>query len=307
MVREPLPGRRVDSPSRAYTHIFGVDFCFSYPYCLRDENQRYFNWVADAFGVRDHIVFDTEVVTMSWDEEVATWEVTAKGPEGQQVWHPNAVISAVGLLSRPNVPQIDGMSEFQGPSFHTARWPEDLDPTGKRFAVIGTGCSGVQLVPALALQAGHVDVFQRTPQWLFDRKGYLSAFPDQVTWLDRNFPYYTNFMRFRTNWLLSPYLSGPMREIDPNFHDPHARSAVNKRLRDERVEFIGKKFRDHPDLIEKMIPPIPRSRPGRCRSTVSIAITTPCSGTMSRSSQMASNASRARVSGPRADQSTTRM
>jgi 4-hydroxyacetophenone monooxygenase len=251
------PGARVDSPSRAYTHIFGVDFGFSYPYCVRDENQRYFNWVADHFDVRDRLVFDTEVVSLGWDEETARWEVTAKGPEGQRVWRPNAVISAVGLLSRPSLPEIPGMGAFLGRSFHTARWPDDLDPSGARVAVIGTGCSGIQLVPELALQAGHVSVFQRTPQWLFDRPGYRSPFPSQVTWLDRNFPYHTNFMRFRTNWLLSPYLSGPMREVDPSFKHPHARSAVNKRLWDDRVAFIGRKFASRPELIEKMIPPHP--------------------------------------------------
>jgi 4-hydroxyacetophenone monooxygenase len=251
------PGARVDSPSRAYTHIFGVDFGFSYPYCVRDENQRYFNWVAETFNVRDRLIFDTEVVSLGWDEETSRWEVTAKGPEGQRVWRPNAVISAVGLLSRPNLPEIADMGAFQGRSFHTARWPDDLDPTGARVGVIGTGCSGIQLVPELALQAGHVRVFQRTPQWLFDRPGYRSPFPPQVTWLDRNFPYHTNFMRFRTNWLLSPYLSGPMREVDPTYKDPHARSAVNKRLWDDRVGFIKRKFANRPELIEKMIPPHP--------------------------------------------------
>jgi len=107
---------------------------------------------------------------------------------------------------------------------------------------------GVQVVPELARRAGHVYSFQRTPQWLFDRKGYLAPFPDQVTWLDRNFPYYTNFMRFRANSLASPYLSEPVRVIDPDFDDPHARSAVNKRLRDERIAFIQRKLGHQPDL-----------------------------------------------------------
>ena len=100
-------------------------------------------------------------------------------------------------------------------------------------------------------------VFQRTPQWLFEHDGYLQPFAPQMTWLDRNFPYHANFMRFRTNWLLGPYLSGPTREIDPDFVDPHARSAVNKMIRDERVAFINKKLASRPELIEKMIPPHP--------------------------------------------------
>ncbi|HUC37654.1 MAG TPA: NAD(P)/FAD-dependent oxidoreductase [Acidimicrobiales bacterium] len=251
------PGSRVDSPSRAYSHIFGVDFGFSYPFCIRDENQRYFNQVADAFGVRDHIVFDTEVVSLHWDDDTSRWEVISKGPEGQSVWRPNVVISAVGLLSRPSLPRIEGISDFEGPSFHTAQWPGGLDLAGKRVGVIGTGCSGVQLVPELALLTGHVYVFQRSPEWLFDRQGYLAPYPPEVPWLDRNLPYHTNFMRFRTHWLMSPYLSGPLREVDPTFDDPHARSAVNKRMRDQRIAFIEKKFASRPDLIDKMIPSYP--------------------------------------------------
>jgi len=251
------PGARVDSPSRTYTHIFGVEFGLSHPFCERDENQRYFNRVADEFGVREHIVFDTEVVSLTWDDASATWEVISKGPDGEQVWHPNVVISAVGLLSRPSVPTIEGAGDFEGSSFHTARWPEGLDLNGQRVGVIGTGCSGIQLVPELAMLTGHTYVFQRSPEWLFDRKGYRAPYPPQVTWLDRNFPYFRNFMRFRAHWLTGPYLSGPLREVDPTFDDPHARSAVNKRLRDERIAFIERKFAGRPDLLEKMIPAYP--------------------------------------------------
>lgn len=251
------PGARVDSPSRAYTHILGVEFDTPSPWCSQQENQRYFEWFADRYGLREHIVFDTEVVTVDWHEDTATWEIVADGPHGRRVFTADAVISAVGLLSRPSLPGLDGMRDFRGPAFHTAQWPAGLDVSGKRVGVVGTGCSGVQLVPELAKPAGHVTVFQRTPQWLFEHIGYLSPFPEQVRWLDRNLPYHAHFMRFRTNWLLGPYLSGPLREIDPEFIDPHARSAVNKQIRDERIAYIAKKLADRPDLIDKMIPPHP--------------------------------------------------
>jgi 4-hydroxyacetophenone monooxygenase len=251
------PGARVDSPSRAYTHIIGAGYDCPSPWCTREENQAYFDWLADRHGVRAHIVFETEVVAMTWHEAAAMWEIMAKGPDGQRAYRANAVITAVGLLSRPSLPRIEGMEGFAGQAFHTARWPENLELGDKWVAVIGTGCSGVQLVPELAKLAAHVTVFQRTPQWLFEHDGYLSSFPPQLTWLDRNFPYHANFMRFRTNWLLGPYLSGPTREIDPDFEDPHARSAVNKQIRDERIRFIKKKLASRPELIEKMIPPHP--------------------------------------------------
>ena len=74
--------------------------------------------------------------------------------------------------------------------FHTARWPSDLDLTGKRVAVIGSGCTSYQMIPELAEMAGHTYLFQRTPNWCFDVPGYRSPYPPQVNWLDRNLPYF---------------------------------------------------------------------------------------------------------------------
>ena len=116
------PGHRSIRPSRAYTHIIGAGYDCPSPWCTREENQRYFDWLADSHGVREHIVFETEVVTMTWHEATAMWEVTAKGPDGQRVYRANAVITAVGLLSRPSLPRIEGMDDFAGQAFHTARW-----------------------------------------------------------------------------------------------------------------------------------------------------------------------------------------
>jgi 4-hydroxyacetophenone monooxygenase len=251
------PGARVDSPSRAYLHILGVEFYPTHPFCPREENERYFGWLADHYGLREHIQLNTEVTSLTWDDTSARWEVRAKTSEGELVLHPPIVITAVGLLSRPSIPEIAGRHDFTGPAFHSSWWPADLDLTGKRVGVIGTGCSGVQLVPAVADLAEHVTTFQRTPQWLFGNPGYLKPYAPQVNWLDRNLPLFSNFMRFRSNWILGPYLSEPKRLIDPDFDDPHARSAVNKRLRDERIAFIEHKLASRPELIAKMIPPHP--------------------------------------------------
>lgn len=251
------PGARVDSPSRTYSHIVGVEFEARFPFCPHDENERYFNWVTDRYGVREHVTFDTEVTSLDWDDAAGRWDVRAKGPDGEQTWRPNVVISAVGLLSRPSIPSIPGADAFEGQAFHSSWWPDDLDVAGKRIGVIGTGCSGVQLVPVIARDAEHVVVFQRTAQWLFDHAGYLAPYPPQVNWLDRNLPLYSNFMRFRAHWLASPYLSEAKRVIDPDFVDPHACSEVNLRLRTERLAFLERKLGHRPDLLEQMIPPHP--------------------------------------------------
>jgi 4-hydroxyacetophenone monooxygenase len=255
------PGARVDSPSRLYTHIFGVDYSYPSAFCPWTENQKYFDWVADNFDIRDDIVFDTEVRAMVWDDESSTWEIEIDGPDGQRTLRSHAVISAVGFLNRPNIPEIEGMADFEGPSWHSARWPEDIDLTNKRVAVIGTGCTGYQMIPELALEVGHVSVFQRTPQWLFAMPGYRSPFPPQANWLDRNLPYHTNFMRFRSVSGFGLAFAGAA-EIDPDFDDPYAVSLANKRVRDGCIEFLEQKLGD-PELVAKMTPlhPVLSERP----------------------------------------------
>jgi len=247
------PGARVDTPSRSYTHLFGVDFPYPNPFCEWRENVKYFDWVADEFDLRRHIQFETEVKALTWDEAAREWQIDIEGPDGARTIRSRAVITAVGFLNRPSVPKIAGAEEFAGASWHTARWPEGVDLKGKRVAVIGTGCTGYQMVPELALEAAHVTVFQRTPQWLFPVPGYRSPFPPQVNWLDRNLPFHTNFMRART---CSLDRIANVAQIDPDFKDPYACSPLNKRARDVCIEFLERKLGD-PALVAAMTPPHP--------------------------------------------------
>jgi 4-hydroxyacetophenone monooxygenase len=251
------PGARVDSPSRNYSHIFGVGYTFPYPFSPQAENEKYFNWVADTFDLRKHIEFHTEVISIVWDDQAKVWEVTADHPDGRRVWRASVVISAVGFLARPNVAEIEGVGEFVGPVFHTARWPKDLDLTGQKVAVIGSGCTGYQMVPELCKVTEHTYLFQRTPNWVFDVPGYLAPFPPQVTWLDRNFPFFSNFYRFTTCWVSHPEQATERFRADPDYEDEHAVSVTNKRIRDHRLEFMRAKFADRPDLIERMLPIAP--------------------------------------------------
>lgn len=256
------PGARVDTPSRLYTHLFGVEYSYPYSFCPWTENQKYFDWVADTFDVRGDITFKTEVRSLVWDDAASMWDITVDGPGGERMLRSNAVITAVGFLNRPAEPDIPGVARFEGASWHTARWPADFDPAGKRLAVIGTGCTGYQMVPELALEAEHLTVFQRTPQWLFPSPGYRSPFPPQVTWLDRNLPYHTNFMRLRVAGGFAAGF-GPIAQIDPEFNDEHAVSAINKAARDGAIAFLEEKLGGDRALIEKMTPehPVLSARP----------------------------------------------
>jgi 4-hydroxyacetophenone monooxygenase len=248
------PGARVDTPSRGYTHIYGAHFPYSSPFCGWEENQRYFDWIADSFELRGDIVFETEVRALTWDDETSTWEIEVEGPDGRRALRSSAVVTSVGFLNRPKIPEIDGMADFRGGSWHTSRWPEGVD-LRQRFAVIGTGCTGYQLVTELALHAEHVFAFQRTPQWLFGVPGYLSPFPAEVAWLDRNFPYYTNFMRLRT--LGTGKAFWRLTEIDPEFDDPYTVSPLNKTTRDTSLAFLEGKLGHDPGLVATMTPEHP--------------------------------------------------
>lgn len=251
------PGARVDTPSRAYTHIFGADFIFSHPFAPQSENERYFNWVADQHQLREHISFNTEISSMTWDEQSERWNIVASGPAGEERYAANAIICASGLLARPNVPVLPGMDSFKGESFHTARWPAELDLKGKRVAVVGTGATGYQMVPELANLTDHVYLFQRKPQWVFELPGYRHELPPQLNWLDRNLPFHINFMRLRTNWLTGEHVYSPIFSVDPEWSDPYTRSALNKEVRDARIAYIQQKFASRPEMIDRMIPPHP--------------------------------------------------
>jgi len=248
------PGARVDTPSRAYAHIFAVGYPCLSPFAAQPVNEGYFNWIADNFGVRDHILFDTEVTDMAWDEASKRWTVNAIGPDGARQWQAQAVISAVGCFNRPQIPDFPGADSFAGTSFHTTRWPDDIDLAGKRIAVIGSGATSYQMIPELVKDAGHLTLFQRTPSWCIDIPGYLHPFPPQVSWLDRNFPWLVNFARLQASWLANPESFQRIIEIDPNFDDGHTRSPIVSAMRAQCLAFLHRKLDGHPELIAKMTP-----------------------------------------------------
>ena len=250
------PGARVDTPSRAYTHIFGADYVFDYPFSPQEQNEDYFRWVADKHCLRKKTYFNTEVRRMTWDEAESEWVIETDTADGPRTFRAKGVISATGLLARPNVAAFEGEGAFKGQMFHTARWPQDLDYSGKRVAVIGTGATGYQLVPVIAQSAAHVVLVQRKPQWIFDVPGYLAPLNPEVTWLDRNLPYHINFMRFRTNWLTGEHVYGEVFNLEPEWTgtDGISRSRLNAEVIADRKAYIRSKFAERPDLIEAMTP-----------------------------------------------------
>lgn len=251
------PGARLDTPSRMYTHLFGIGYPFPSAYAPQSANESYVNWVADEFAVREDIQLETEVLSLVWDDPNTEWIVTARR-HGTTVTHrARAIISAVGFLSRPSIPDLPGLAEFAGDAFHTARWPEGFTATGKRIAVIGTGCTGYQMIPELAKQAEHLTIFQRTPNWLYAAPGYLDPRDEKLTWIDSHFPFLANFERFQVAYMQRAEISARRLIRDEEFIDEHTVSEVNRSIRANCIATLESKLGDRPELLAQMIPVAP--------------------------------------------------
>ena len=128
----------------------------------------------------------------------------------------NAVITAVGQLREPKLPDIQGVGSFKGPAFHSARWDHGVDLKGKRVAVIGTGASAFQFVPAIAPDVKHLTVFQRTPPWLGPTPNYHDDVEEGQKWLLKHVPIYAQWYRFWIFWMMTDGIL-PMVKRDPNW------------------------------------------------------------------------------------------
>jgi 4-hydroxyacetophenone monooxygenase len=251
------PGAGVDTPSYLYSFSFFPRH-WSTHFGKRDEMATYLAAAVDHFDLRRHIIFGTEVDSAVYDEATQIWTVSSRDSDGSpRTVSANVVISAVGLFNKPKIPDIAGMDRFAGPMFHTACWPEDLDVTGKRVAVIGTGASAMQVVPAIARKVAQVTVFQRSPQWVGPCAEYFAPVPEGVHFLMDHVPYYQAWYRFRLAWVFNDRVH-PSLQIDPQWGDP-ARSlnAVNDGHRRYFTRYLVSQLEDRPDLIEKCLPDYP--------------------------------------------------
>ena len=161
------PGARFDSESYSYDYSFSQELLdewnWSEHFAAQPETLRYLNYVADKFDLRRDIQFRSRVTAAHYQEDARAWDVTLQDGSRHRS---RFLITAVGPLSAPTMPRVEGVDSFQGQSFHTATWPhEPVSFVGKRVAVIGTGATGVQTIAEVAKTVGHLTVFQRTPNW----------------------------------------------------------------------------------------------------------------------------------------------
>ncbi|OBA57254.1 4-hydroxyacetophenone monooxygenase [Mycobacterium sp. 1100029.7] len=168
------PGAACDVPSNLYSYSFSRKPDWGRRYAEQPDILGYIHDTADRFGLRGLVRTGVEVTSAEYDESSATWRVATSSGD---VYEADVLVPAVGQLSRPAFPAIPGLDSFAGPSFHSAQWRHDLDLTGKRIAVLGTGASAIQFVPRIRRNAKQVTVFQRSAPYVLPKpdRGYTVA------------------------------------------------------------------------------------------------------------------------------------
>ena len=164
------PGAACDIQSHLYSFSFAPNRRWSRTYAYQPEILAYLETVADDFDLRRHLMLGTSVRRLVWNDEALHWEVELVSGDTDRMVVADVVVSAVGLFGAARYPDIEGLAEFSGDLMHTAQWDATVDLTGKRVAVVGTGASGVQVVPELACTAAQLTVFQRTPPWMVPKE-----------------------------------------------------------------------------------------------------------------------------------------
>ncbi len=163
------PGLAVDVPSTTYSYWFEPNPYWSRLYAPGAEMKSYAEHVADKYNLRRYMRFNTTVGGARWDEDAKVWVISLAGGESLTT---RILIVATGYLCQPKTPDIDGIDAFEGRILHAANWDDSFSVQGRRAAVIGTGSTGVQLIPELAKQAADLTVYQRTPIWVLPKMDF---------------------------------------------------------------------------------------------------------------------------------------
>jgi 4-hydroxyacetophenone monooxygenase len=249
------PGIGVDTPAAYYSLSREVNPDWSSYYPQGGEYQTYLASLADKYGLREHTRFGTEVDALWWDEDRGHWQIHSVDRDGNRdVGFAAVVITAAGYLNRPRWPDLPGRESFAGSSIHSALWDASLDLSGKRAAIIGAGCTAVQIVDACVDEVDQLTVFQRQPHWVAPRKRLTDEVPDHRRYLGRHLPYYANWNRLKSYWGTADN-NYPIILQDPEWAKDHLSiSPANDVLLQMCLEYIDRTFGAATELAKKVTP-----------------------------------------------------
>ena len=191
------PGSGCDVPSHFYSFSFARNPRWSRKFAEQPEILGYFEHLADTHGLHRHIRFGSEIVSAEWDDTTREWHLQLA--DGEHVTA-DVFVAAAGQLNRPHTPDLPGLENFRGTTFHSARWDHDHDLTGERVAVVGNGASAVQFVPRIAEQVAHLTIFQRSANYIVPKPD--RAFRPWEKLLFRRVPVVEQLYRWSIYWRL---------------------------------------------------------------------------------------------------------
>jgi 4-hydroxyacetophenone monooxygenase len=250
------PGAAVDTPSHLYSYSFAPNAWSRY-FAARDEILAYVRRVADEYDVHRHVRFGTTVRRAEWDEHSQRWNVRVGTADGRdEVLHASVLLSCVGAFNPPAVPDIPGLDSFAGPRFHTAQWPKGLDIRAKKVAVVGSGASAMQVVPAIAPEVAKLTVFQRSPQWAQPFEKFQQPIPASVQVLFDAVPLYRAWYKLRLSWIYNDKLYKTLQR-DPAWTHPTTINATNERHRKYFTDYIRSELVGREDLLPRTVPNYP--------------------------------------------------
>jgi 4-hydroxyacetophenone monooxygenase len=252
------PGARVDVSNHLYCYSFEPAHHWTEYFAQQPELQKYFEGVVDNHDLRQHFRLNTEVTRATFNDETKRWQVETRDGAGNTETHVvNTVISAVGQLNRPRLPDVEGVESFKGQWCHSAAWDESIDYRGKKVVLVGAGASAFQIAPTIAPEAEQLTVFQRVAPWMFENPLYHEKVPEGAKWCLEKLPFYTRWFRFLIFW---PAIDGAYDAIKVDPQWPHQQRSVN-----EMHDFVYQMFSDYirgqvgddEALLEKVLPDYP--------------------------------------------------
>jgi len=242
------PGAEVDVGSHLYCFSF-KPYNWTRTHARQPELQKYLEEAVDEFGLRPHLRLGVGAESATWDDERHVWTLRLDDGSADEC---HALVSAVGFLNVPSYPDWPGLDEFAGPKFHTARWEHRHDLTGKVVAVVGTGSSATQVVPAIQPIVKRLYVFQREPGWIIPKGERDFTDAERAAFAS---PWRRHSERWRLKFM-----------VEKNLRRGHAYrpgTRTNEARKRVCLDYIARKFADRPDLSEAVTPkyPYPGKRP----------------------------------------------
>jgi cation diffusion facilitator CzcD-associated flavoprotein CzcO len=251
------PGAAVDTPSRVYSYSFEPNASWTQFYPRGPEFLSYLDRVTDKYNLRDRIQFGTWVEGAEWDEARKIWTVKAVRNGKPETYECNVLIMAVGPNNNPNYPKVKNLDSFKGPVIHSAAWDHDVDLTGKKVVLVGTGCSGVQVATAIADKVGELVIVQRQPEHIIPNPQAHAPVDELERWAMEYIPFIAQWKRLQSLHSQMRDMHGMIMKDEDYAAKTGGFGPINDGMRMMCEGYLKSHFPDNPEMVELLTPNFP--------------------------------------------------